>query len=223
IRRNIADGKAYAVTTPLLTKSDGSKFGKSEGGNIWLDPNLTSPYQFYQFWINADDKDIPRFLRFFSLRPHQEIEELESLINTSPREVKRTLAEELTTRIHSREDCHNAVQVSEILFNPQAGADRLHGMSENALKMIATEIPAFQIPRTLLSDGASILDMLAGHTTICASKGEARRAIQSNAVSVNKEKVREIDVTLTTDQLLHGRYLLLENGKKHKFILEFTP
>lgn len=220
IRRNTQEGKVYAVTTPLLTKSDGSKFGKSEGGNIWLDPNLTSPYQFYQFWINADDKDVPGLLRFFSLKSRDEIMVLESKINTSPQEVKKSLAEEITSRIHSPEDYKSAMQVSEILFNPKAGKEQLHEMSVNALGMIASEIPAFKLPKETLANGADILELMASHTTICTSKGEARRAVQSNAVSVNKEKVGAIDFRLTTEHLLHGRYLLLENGKKNKFILE---
>lgn len=220
IRRNTDEGKAYAVTTPLLTKSDGSKFGKSEGGNIWLDPNLTSAYQFYQFWINADDQDVPRFLRFFSLKSRDEIEQMEADLKNAPRDVKKALAEEITTRIHSEADCKSAVQVSEILFNPKAGKEALHEMSAHALGMIAAEIPAFKINKDVFSTGTDILELMAGHTAICTSKGEARRAVQSNAVSVNKEKVSAIDFNISDTHLLHGRYLLVENGKKNKFILE---
>jgi len=222
IRKNIDDGKAYAVTTPLLTKADGSKFGKSESGNIWLDPKLTSPYEFYQFWINADDRDLPRYLRFFSLKTHDEIEHLEQQMESVPRDVKKALAEEMTSRIHSDEDAAGAAQVSEILFNQKAGREQLVGMSVNALDMIASEIPSFKLGQNVIANGTGILELMAGHTAISGSMGEARRAIQSNAVSVNKEKVTGIDFVVTSDQLLHGRDVLLENGKKNKFILEFT-
>lgn len=219
IRRNVADGKAFAVTTPLLTKTDGSKFGKSEGGNIWLDPALTSPYQFYQFWINADDRDVSRYLRFFSLKEHGEIEGLENLIATNPQEVKRTLAEEMTIRVHSDEDYQSAMQVSELLFNTQAGMQELFAMSDNALQMIASEIPMFRVPREVIASGVDIVDLLSAYTTICSSKGEARKAIQGNAVSVNKDKISSIDHKLNTDTLLHDKYILLENGRKNKFII----
>jgi len=219
IRRNVADGKAFAVTTPLLIKTDGSKFGKSEGGNIWLDPALTSPYQFYQFWINADDRDVSRYLRFFSLKEHGEIEGLENLIATNPQEVKRTLAEEMTIRVHSDEDYQSAMQVSELLFNTQAGMQELFAMSDNALQMIASEIPMFRVPREVIASGVDIVDLLSAYTTICSSKGEARKAIQGNAVSVNKDKISSIDHKLNTDTLLHDKYILLENGRKNKFII----
>jgi tyrosyl-tRNA synthetase len=222
IRKNTTEGKAYAVTTPLLTKTDGSKFGKSESGNIWLDPAMTSPYQFYQFWINADDRDVPKFLKFFSLKSHDEILHLESQMEGAPRDVKKSLAEEITSRVHSHEDYVNAAQVSEILFNPKAGAEELHAMSATALGMIASEIPSFKIGKSVIANGTDILELMAGHTTICTSKGEARRAVQSNAVSINKVKVTGIDASVTSEHLLHGTYMLLENGKKNKFILEVT-
>jgi tyrosyl-tRNA synthetase len=223
IRKNTTEGKAFAVTTPLLTKADGSKFGKSESGNIWLDPEMTSPYQFYQFWIRADDRDVPRFLRFFSLKSHDEIQHLEAQMETAPRDVKKSLAEEITARVHSPEDLESAAQVSEILFNPKAGQAELHAMSINALRMIVEEIPSFKVAQSVVANGTDILELMAGHTAICASKGEARRAVQSNAVSVNKEKISALDFTLTTEHLLHGKYLLLENGKKNKFIIEVLP
>lgn len=220
IRRNVADGKAYAVTTPLLTKTDGTKFGKSEAGNIWLDPAMTSPYRFYQFWINADDRDVPRFLRFFSMRSHDEILHTESLLEQQPQEAKRALAAEMTARIHSENDYRNAMQVSALLFNPRAGKEDLLAMSADALQMIATEIPHFTIPRATLDSGTDVTELLATHTQICASKGEARRSVESNAVSINKDKVASIAHHIKSDVLLHSRYLLVENGKKNKFIIE---
>jgi tyrosyl-tRNA synthetase len=173
IRKNTTEGKAFAVTTPLLTKADGSKFGKSESGNIWLDPEMTSPYQFYQFWIRADDRDVPRFLRFFSLKSHDEIQHLEAQMETAPRDVKKSLAEEITARVHSPEDLESAAQVSEILFNPKAGQAELHAMSINALRMIVEEIPSFKVAQSVVANGTDILELMAGHTAICASKGEA--------------------------------------------------
>jgi tyrosyl-tRNA synthetase len=220
IRRNTEDGKAYAVTTPLLTKADGSKFGKSESGNIWLDPEMTTPYRFYQFWINADDRDISKYLRFFSLKERGEIEGLEELIKTNPQDVKKALAEEMTIRIHSVEDHQNAMQVSELLFSPKADKAFLSSLSVSAWKMIADEIPSFRIPKDLLANGMDIIELLSSHTTICPSKSEARKAIQNNAVSVNKEKVTALDHAVNAEFLLQGRYLLLENGKKNKFVID---
>ncbi len=219
IRKNIPESKAFAVTTPLLTKADGSKFGKSESGNIWLDPALTSPYQFYQFWINADDRDVPRYLRFFSLKAHEEIEALENNMNSSPQEVKRALAEEMTTRIHSAEDCKAAAQVSEILFNPKADKEALLSMSVNAMAMVAAEIPHFNIHKDIIMSGVDIVELLAGHTAICSSKSEARKAIQGNAVSINKDKVSSLEFKVSPEDLLYEKYLLLENGRKNKFII----
>ncbi len=219
IRRNVSGGKAFAVTSPLLTKADGSKFGKSESGNIWLDPSLTSPYQFYQFWINADDRDISKYLRYFSLKDRGEIEGLEALIATNPQEVKKALAEEMTIRIHSVEDHKNAMQVSDLLFNARVGKEELYAMSESAMSMIASEIPHFKVPREVISAGVDIIDLLTEYTTICSSKGEARKTIQGNAVSANKDKISSIEHKLNSDTLLLGKYLLLENGKKNKFIV----
>jgi tyrosyl-tRNA synthetase len=219
IRRCTDEGKAYAVTTPLLTKTDGSKFGKSEQGNIWLDPELTSPYQFYQFWINCDDRDISRFLRFFSLKARDEISAIEAQSESDPRAAKQTLAEELTTRIHSEEDYHNVLAVSQILFNRSSDADDVKSLSGKALAMIAREIPAPEIAKDKLVAGWNIIDLLS-ENGICASKGEARRAIQSNAVAINKVKVGSIEDMVGADALLEGTYVLVENGKKNKFILQ---
>ena len=220
IRRNIADGKAYAATTPLLTKSDGKKFGKSEQGNIWLDAELTSPYQFYQFWINADDADIPSFLRYFSLKPLEEIEAMEQLLLTDPQECKRRLAEELTIRVHSREDYESVLRVSSILFSKNASPEQLATLSEPELKTIALEIPCFEIDRSIMKNGVNIIDVLAEHTDIVQSRGEARRAIKSNAISVNKVKVRDEELLIGPGEMLHETYCMIENGKKNKYILK---
>lgn len=218
IRRN-TEGKAYAVTTPLLTKADGSKFGKSEQGNIWLDPNLTSPYQFYQFWINADDADIPKYLRYFSLKPREEILELEAMLSTDPRSVKVALAEEITARVHSLEAAEGARQVSTLLFGRDADHVFVKALSPATLEEIAKEIPTDEALLSLfMEEGCGILDILA---PFFQSKNEARKAIQNNAVSVNKIKITSHEHVVNKNDLLHGKYLIVENGKKNKYIVRF--
>lgn len=222
VRRNESEGKAFGITTPLLTKADGSKFGKSEAGNIWLDPELTTPYQFYQFWINADDRDISRFLRYFSLKSHDEIESLEQLAETDPNGAKRALAEELTVRVHSNEAFQGALEVSQMIFNRGLKPDDLKSFSPAAMEMIASEITSYSIPNEIVGASPDIITVLSEHTTICSSRGEARRAIQNNAVSINKTKVANLEQTVSSEDLLHGKYLFLENGKKNKFIVTVT-
>lgn len=218
IRRNL-QGKAYALTNPLLTKADGSKFGKSAEGNIWLDPEMTSPYKFYQFWINTADEDLPRFIRYFTLRSKEEVEQLEQDFAGNPQELKRMLAEELTVRIHGQEAYHSVLKVSELLFGRQAGSAELLQLSVTELETVAQEIPAFDIPAESLGTGIPILDLLAGHTGITASKGEARRAIENKAISINRDKIDTPETIVGIDSLLHGRFLLVDNGKKNKYIL----
>jgi len=218
IRRNI-DGKAYAVTTPLLTKADGSKFGKSEQGNIWLDPKLTSPYKFYQFWLNADDADLPKYLRYFTLKSKEEVENLEQTYANDPRGLKAILAEELTRRVHSDDDFKAVSQVSQLLFGNQAGPDTLLEMGINELHTIAEEIPCKAISASDISQGISIVDLLTV-TTILPSKTEARKAIQGNAISINKVKVTQVEQMVTSADLLHNMYFMVENGKKNKFLIK---
>lgn len=218
IRRNI-DGKAYAVTTPLLTKADGSKFGKSEQGNIWLDPKLTSPYKFYQFWLNADDADLPKYLRYFTLKSKEEVENLEQAFANDPRGLKAILAEELTRRVHSDEDFKAVYQVSQLLFGNQAGPDTLLEMGINELHTIAEEIPCKAISASDISQGINIVDLLTV-TTILPSKTEARKAIQGNAISINKVKVTQVEQMVTSADLLHNMYFMVENGKKNKFLIK---
>lgn len=223
IRRNTENGKAYAVTTPLLTKSDGSKFGKSEAGNIWLDGNMTSPYKFYQFWINADDADIPKFTRYFTLKTKEEVESLEKEYAEDPRILKKLLAEELTMRIHGKKALNAVGQVSEILFNKKANKEQLQAMDTDTLKMVAGEIPTFQVNKSLLTkSGLNIIDLLSEHTDMVASKSDAKRAIKGNAISLNKEKINSESAMINIDDILQDKYLMLENGKKNKFLVEFT-
>ncbi len=217
IRRNLG-GKAYALTTPLLTKSDGTKFGKSEQGNIWLDPKMTSPYKFYQFWINMDDADLPKFLRFFSLKSVDDIEKLEAEYAGNPRELKRMLAEELTVRVHSQADFESVMKVSDILFG-KADATTLKSMSIEQLDTIAEEIPRAEIPFADVEAGLNICEFLSDKAKILASRGEVRRAIQNNAISINKVKITDANVVINPRDLLHGKYLMVENGKKNKHLL----
>ncbi|MFT4567458.1 MAG: tyrosyl-tRNA synthetase [Saprospiraceae bacterium] len=217
IRRNIPGSKAYALTAPLLTKSDGKKFGKSEEGNIWLDPEMTSPYNFYQFWINAADADLPKFLKTFSLKSRDEISSL--IANEDVRAVKKELAEEMTVRIHSNTSYEAVLDVSEILFNKNASNEKLRSLGPDTLSAISKEIPNPEMDKGLLSNSCNILDLLTEGTNICTSKGDARRAIKNNAISVNKVKITKDHVVFNSEDALHGSYLMIENGKKNKYLV----
>jgi len=221
IRRNNA-GKAFAITTPLLTKADGSKFGKSEGGNIWLDPKMTSPYKFYQFWINAADDDIGSYTRYFTLKSQKEVQSAENNYADDPRMLKKELAEELTKRVHSDDAFQSVMQVSEILFNKKADAASLKAMSLEALDMVAAEIPGASISKDQLANGMPLADFLTDGTGILGSKGDVRRAVKNNAISINKIKMSAFDALIDTEQLIQGKYIMVENGKKNKFFINIT-
>lgn len=222
VRRNLG-GKAYGLTAPLLTKADGSKFGKSEAGNVWLDPTLTSPYQFYQFWLNADDRDLPRYLRTFSLRPRAERDDAiaRSGDGAQARAIKRDLAEELTARIHGEAALRGAAAVSRLLFDRKADAEVIARLGEGDFADIAREIPSAALAKSELAGaGVALAQLLSDHTSVVASRSEARRAVSANAVSINKVKAVDPEAPVTTEHLLHGRYLLVENGKKNKVLIE---
>ncbi|MCC6411697.1 MAG: tyrosine--tRNA ligase [Saprospiraceae bacterium] len=220
LARKIDETKLYAVTTPLLTKADGTKFGKSEQGNLWLDAELTTPYQFYQFWINADDRDLGKFLRYFSFKTQQEIEALEA--NENVQSIKRIFAEEITERIHGREAFEMAQNVSSLLFDPKAGADTLMKLDEPTLSMVAGEIPSPVAPKSILDSSCDILEFLSTHTGILSSRSEAKKAIQNNAISINKHKIMDMGAVVDAGQLLHGRFMMVENGKKNKYLVQFS-
>ncbi len=220
IRRNVDGGKAYAVTTPLLTKADGSKFGKSTEGNIWLDPNLTSPYKFYQFWVNAADADIGKFIRYFSFKSKEEVEALEAEYDKDPNGLKRALAEELTIRIHSLEEYKAVLNVSELLFNKKADAEYLESLDEKSLSRIANEIPSFQIKKKDFAAGINLDELITSYANILTSKSDVRRSVQSNALAVNKIKMETHDQVISSEFLLLDKYILIENGKKNQFIIE---
>jgi tyrosyl-tRNA synthetase len=217
--RRLGEGPAFAMTTPLLTKADGKKFGKSEEGNIWMDPNLTSPYKFYQFWINTEDADVPKLFRYFSLRPKLEIEAVDKRINTEPNEVKRELAEELTVRIHSKIAFEAVRAVTEILFSKMAGPNQWDALDTEALEAISNEIPTLHVSSNLTKKSELTGEMLSETAGIFQSKGECRRAIQNNAVSINKVKIGDYEAELRPDDWKFGKYLMVENGKKNKYLI----
>ncbi|MDO8365284.1 MAG: tyrosine--tRNA ligase [Saprospiraceae bacterium] len=217
LARKIDEAKVFAVTTPLLTKADGSKFGKSESGNLWLDAKLTTPYKFYQFWLNADDRDLPKFLRYFSLKNREEIENIEA--RQSAQDIKRVFAEELTVRIHGQSAYESVLTVSRLLFDPKADADTLRSLGADTLAEVSEEIPAPKIALSALKNGLNILDFLSETTGILESRSEAKRAIQANTISVNKIKINDLGVIITTPDLLHGKFLMVENGKKNKYLV----
>ncbi|WP_373512186.1 tyrosine--tRNA ligase [Persicitalea sp.] len=225
IRRKEGDAegyfKAFALTTPLVTKSDGTKFGKSEGGNVWLDPNMTSPYQFYQFWINQSDDDAPRQLRVFTLYNKGRIEALEAEHAQAPhlRIMQKALAEEVTTRVHSARDYRLAVKASEVLFG-KATLDTLKTIEADEFETIFDGVPQSILSRADWESCATITDLLSTATNgeIYASKGETRRAIQQNAVSINKVKVTSAEQSPAEFDLLQDRFLLVSKGKKNHLV-----
>ena len=219
IRRNVPESEVFALTTPLLTKADGKKFGKSEEGNIWLDAQMTTPYKFYQFWLNVDDRDLPKLFRYFSLLSREEIENLEAEFMGFPNALKAKLAEELTIRIHGLSAFQSAKNVTDILFNAKASKEQLYDLSQSDLALIANEIPSFEIPKSILEGGVSVIDLLNDFSTVLPSKSEARRAIQGGAISVNKDKISDINAVVNPGHLLHGMYMMIENGKKNKTML----
>ncbi len=221
IRRKTG-GEAYALTCPLITKADGGKFGKTEQGNVWLDPEKTSPYAFYQFWLNASDEDAKKWVRIFTLMSKEEVEALEKEQDEAPhmRPMQKALAEELTVRVHSREDYDAAVEASQILFG-KGTTETLKRLSEDMLLSVFEGVPQFEVPAATLQPGTGILDFLAEHTQIFTSKGEARRMIKDNAVSVNKQKVGD-DYTVSGADLLNGKYVLVQKGKKNYFLVRIT-
>ena len=225
IRRKEGDAegyfKAFALTTPLVTKADGSKFGKSEGGNVWLDPAMTSPYQFYQFWINQSDEDAPRQLRVFTLYNKEEIAALEAEHAQAPhlRVMQRALAEEVTTRVHSARDYRLAVKASEVLFG-KATLETLKSIEADEFETVFDGVPQSEISRADWDACPTVTDLLSTVTNneIYPSKGETRRAIQQNAVSINKVKVASADQSPAEFDLLQDRFVLVSKGKKNHLI-----
>jgi len=218
IRRKL-DGEAFAITCPLITKSDGTKFGKTESGNVWLDPRYTSPYKFYQFWLNVSDEDAKRYIRIFTLLDRPEIEQLIAEHDAAPhlRMLQKRLAQEITTMIHSREEYEKAVEASQILFGG-ATSEALRKLDEQTLLQVFEGVPQFKIAAAGL-EGMPLVELCAAHTRIFPSKGECRKMVQAGGVALNKEKVADPMRPLTTADLIAGKYLLVQKGKKNYFLV----
>jgi tyrosyl-tRNA synthetase len=218
IRRK-SGGEAYAVTTPLIKKADGTKFGKTEGGSVWLDPEKTSPYQFYQFWLNSSDADSVNYIRIFTLRSKEEIEALEAEHNEAPhlRILQKAIAGDITTRVHGADALQAAIAASNILFG-KSTSDDLKSLTEKDFFSVFEGVPQATISREEFGDGISIVEAMAAKTNFLASNGEARRELKANAIAVNKEKVTESFV-ITAEHLINDKYVLLGKGKKNNYIL----
>ena len=219
IRRKTG-GEAFAITSPLITKSDGSKFGKTEAGNVWLDPDKTSPYHFYQFWLNVSDEDASRYIKIFTLLDHSVIEALVERHSKAPHEriLQKRLAEEMTVMVHSREEYDSAVEASEILFG-KGTTESLKRMNENTFLSVFEGVPVFDIRRGLLKRGVNVTDLCAEHSKVFASKSEMKRLIQGGGLSINKVKIDNPDLAIGTDSLLNDKYLLIQKGKKNYYLL----
>lgn len=221
IRRK-AGGEAFAFTCPLITKADGGKFGKTEKGNVWLDASKTSPYQFYQFWLNSGDEDAEKYIRIFTLLSKEEISSLVTAHRESPhlRELQKRLAKEVTCFIHGEKEYEFAVRSSEILFG-NATTEVLHSLNETQLLQVMDGVPQMEIPLTQLESGIDIVSFLAD-TKIFPSKGEARKMVQSGGVSINKSKVGGIDFSVNKGCLINQKYILVQKGKKSYFLVRIT-
>jgi tyrosyl-tRNA synthetase len=217
--RRMDGGEGFALTTPLIKKADGTKFGKTEGGNIWLDAKRTSPYKFYQFWLNASDADVANYIRIFTLKTQEEIEAMEAEHAQDPgrRLLQKALAEDITTRVHSAEDLATAIAASEILFGKSTSEDLLK-LSENDFLDVFEGVPQGELSRADIEAGMGIVDVLV-KSGFLPSNGEARRALQENSISVNKEKVTA-DYVANASSLINGAYILLQRGKKNYFLVK---
>ncbi|APA63948.1 tyrosine--tRNA ligase [Maribacter sp. 1_2014MBL_MicDiv] len=220
--RRIAGGKGYALTCPLITKADGTKFGKTEGGNVWLDAERTSPYKFYQYWLNTSDEDADKYIKIFTFLGQQEIEELIEQHKEAPhlRLLQKKLADEITVMVHSQDDLDNAVRASQILFGKSTASD-LKGLNEKTFLDIFEGVPQAELSKSELTDGLDMIGALAAKTNFLGSNGEARRELKQNSISVNKEKVKE-DFLITEDDLINNKFVLLQRGKKNYFVLVFN-
>lgn len=213
-------GKAFALTTQLIKKADGTKFGKTESGNVWLDAEKTSPYQFYQFWLNTSDEDAKSYIRIFTLLDKEEIEKLEAEHNAAPhlRILQKALAKDVTIRVHSQEAYQMAVEASEILFG-KGTEESLRKLSENDFLSVFSGVPQFHVSKSELEKGVNIIDLIATHCAIFPSKGEARKMLQGGGVLLNKNKVEDTEFVVTTSNLINNKYLLAQKGKKNYFLI----
>ena len=217
--RRIGGGKGFALTCPLITKADGTKFGKTEGGNVWLDAERTSPYKFYQYWLNTSDEDAEKYIKIFTFLSKQEIEALVAEHKEAPhqRALQRKLAEEVTIMVHSEEDLNNAIKASDILFG-RSTSDDLKQLNEKTFLDVFEGVPQATVSKGELDPGLDMIGALAAQTGFLGSNGEARRELKQNSISVNKEKVKE-DYLITSSDLINDKFVLLQRGKKNYFVL----
>ena len=219
IRRTLGpEAEAYALTCPLITKADGKKFGKTESGNVWLDPKRTSPYKFYQFWLNVSDDDAERYIKIFTSLDKETIDALVEEHRQDPgrRTLQRRLAEEVTVMVHSREDYDAAVEASNILFG-KSTKESLMKLDEQTLLDIFEGVPQFEISRDKL--GLQAIELFTTEAAVFASKGEMRKLVQGGGVSLNKDKLTAFDRAITADDLIDGKYLLVQRGKKNYYLV----
>lgn len=218
--RRMASGTAFAITTQLIKKADGTKFGKTESGAIWLDSSKTSPYKFYQFWLNTTDVDAKSWIRIFSLKSKEEIEAIETEHDAAPhlRVLQKALAEEITIRTHSEEALQTALKTSEFLFGT-GSVDFLNQLNDDEVLEVFEGVPQFKISNDELAQGISVTDLLAEKSQVFASKGEAKKMIQGGGVSLNREKVADPSDVITAEKLVKGKYLIAQKGKKNYFLL----
>ena len=217
--RRVGNGKGFAITCPLITKSDGSKFGKSEGGNVWLDPKRTSPYKFYQYWLNSSDEDAEKYIKIFTFLEEQEIKSLIETHKEHPhlRQLQKRLAQEITTMVHSKADFENAEKASTILYSKSFKTD-IQTLDEATFLDVFEGVPTAEISKTHLESGLDMIAALSAETNFLASNGEARRALKENSISVNKEKVGE-DYTISNADLINDTYVIINRGKRSTFII----
>lgn len=217
--RRVGHGKGFAITCPLITKSDGSKFGKSEGGNVWLDPKRTSPYKFYQYWLNSSDEDAEKYIKIFTFLEQDDINTLIESHKEHPhlRQLQKRLAQEITTMVHSALDCENAEKASQILYS-KAFKDDIQTLDEATFLDVFEGVPQADVSKTKLQEGLDMIAALSAETGFLASNGEARRALKENSIAVNKEKVNE-QYTLSAADLINDTYIILNRGKRSTFII----
>lgn len=213
-------GTAYAITTQLIKKADGQKFGKTESGAVWLDPKKTSPYKFYQFWLNASDDDAKNWIKIFTLKTKEEIDTIIAEHDTAPhtRAVQKALAKDITIRTHSEKDYETAVNTSAFLFG-NGSLEFLAALEHPEVLEVFDGVPQFEISKDQLTAGINILDLLAVHTQVFSSKGEARKMLQGGGVAINKEKIEDIELLLNTTYLINDRYIIAQRGKKNYFLI----
>ena len=219
IRRTVG-GEAYALTCPLITKADGGKFGKTESGNVWLDPRYTSPYKFYQFWLNVSDADAEKYIKIFTELTREEIQALvdEQAKDPGLRPLQKRLAKEITTMVHSAEEYEAAVEASQILFSNKA-SETLRKIDEATLLAVFEGVPTFEVEKADIEAGVKIADLLVEKANVFPSKGELRKLAQQGGVSINKEKIADVYADASVDMLLNDKYILVQKGKKNYFLL----